>query len=93
MLSTHTKSNGPTITLGPIENQNSSIVMGNLADSIVLPILFLKFEISSFASSFVVNDLLIHVYLLSIKILYIVDVDHDSLFWAIDLLGYYVDEL
>ena len=93
MLSTHTKSNGPTITLGPIENQNSSMVMGNFADSIVLPILFLKFEISSFASSFVVKDLVIHVHLLSIKILYIVDVDHDSPFWAIDLLGYYVDEL
>jgi hypothetical protein len=93
MLSTHTKSNGPTITLGPIENQNSSIVMGNLADSIVLPILFLEFEISSFAGSFVVKDSVIHVCLLSIKILYIVDVDHDSPFWAIDLLGYYVDEV
>ena len=93
MLSTHTKSNGPTITFGPIENQNSSIVMGNLSDSIVLPILFLKFEISSFANSSVVKDLVIHVYLLSIKILYIVDIGHDSPLWSICIVGYYVDEV
>src|ERR671911_2456674 len=77
ILSTLTKSNGLIITLGIIENQNSSIVIGNFSDSTVLPILFPNSTFPFFANSLVVKSPIIHIELLSIKILYIVNLGLD----------------